>query len=91
MYLGYSCQRATVSERPVPKLLVLDLNGALVYRIERGASPRTAYPRPFLANFLTYVFGNDPDGRGYEVLVWSSASAGRVGARQDGPHQGSIW
>ncbi|TXT12149.1 uncharacterized protein COLE_02559 [Cutaneotrichosporon oleaginosum] len=77
-YILYSCEPLHSPEVPVPKLLVLDLNGALVYRTERGGSPRVAYPRPFLANFLSYVFGNDPDGRGYEVLVWSSAQPHNV-------------
>ncbi|BEJ11298.1 hypothetical protein CspHIS471_0107200 [Cutaneotrichosporon sp. HIS471] len=78
LYIAYSCERYTTSGPTVPKLLVLDLNGALVYRTERGSSPRTAYPRPFLANFLSYLFDNDPDGRGYEVLVWSSAQPHNV-------------
>ncbi|GMK54520.1 hypothetical protein CspeluHIS016_0111060 [Cutaneotrichosporon spelunceum] len=78
LYIGYSCDPYTTSGRTVPKLLVLDLNGALVYRTDRGSFPRTAYPRPFLTNFLSYLFGNDPDGRGYEVLVWSSAQPHNV-------------
>ncbi|BEI95795.1 hypothetical protein CcaverHIS631_0107440 [Cutaneotrichosporon cavernicola] len=78
LYIAYSCERYTTSGPAVPKLLVLDLNGALVYRNERGSTSRTAYPRPFLANFLSYLFGNDPDGRGYEVLVWSSAQPHNV-------------
>lgn len=39
------------------KLLVLDLNGALLYRT-RGTE-RSVYPRPYLGNFLEYLFTPD--------------------------------
>lgn len=67
------------SDHVEPKLLVLDLNGALVYRSASGmAKTRRAYPRPFLHNFLEYLFGPDADGRAWEVFVWSSAQPHNV-------------
>lgn len=58
---------------------MLDLNGALVYRAASGtAKQRRAYPRPFLHNFLEYLFGPDADGRAWEVFVWSSAQPHNV-------------
>ena len=51
---------------PGPKrlLLVLDLNGTLIYRHQ---SFQTYTPRPFLRKFLKYAFAN------HSLLVWSSA------------------
>lgn len=67
------------SDHVESKLLVLDLNGALVYRSASGpAKQRRAYPRPFLHNFLEYLFGPDVDGRAWEVFVWSSAQPHNV-------------
>lgn len=46
---------------PVPKLVVLDLNGTLVYRRKnaqgRTVSTSTAKPRPYLQCFLRYCLG----------------------------------
>lgn len=50
--------------RPQRLLLVLDLNGTLLYR--PSASQRFT-PRPSLETFLKYVFAN------HSVLIWSSA------------------
>lgn len=67
-----------LSDEVVPKLLVLDLNGALVYRSAGSGKQRRAYPRPFLHNFLEYLFGPDADGCAWEVFVWSSAQPHNV-------------
>lgn len=69
-----------------PKLLILDLNGALIYRTDRAASSRRSYRRPYLGNFLEYVFSPEQTGdsaesistgttpiRPLEAFVWSSA------------------
>ena len=68
-----------------PKLLVLDLNGAIIYRTDRTdrnfAEGRKAYPRPYLSCFLEYLFLPEPlaqpdvlpQTRPWEVFVWSSA------------------
>jgi hypothetical protein len=69
--------------RIVPKLLVLDLNGALIYRSGSRGTERSIYPRPYLGNFLEYLFGpNGKEGepRAYEVFVWSSAQPHNVRA-----------
>lgn len=78
-YVDLSTDQDVYSDHVVPKLLVLDLNGALVYRASGGpAKQRRAYPRPFLHNFLEYLFGPDADGRAWEVFVWSSAQPHNV-------------
>ena len=71
-----------------PKLLVLDLNGALIYRVDNGSGPnRASYPRPYLSCFLDYLFLPDPNAstdsqespaRPWEVFVWSSAQPHNV-------------
>ncbi|WWD08636.1 hypothetical protein V865_006749 [Kwoniella europaea PYCC6329] len=71
------------SERIIPKLLVLDLNGALVFRNRSSsADGRNSHPRPYLQSFLEYLFLPDPTSkrgkRGWEVFVWSSAQPHNV-------------
>lgn len=68
---------------PQPKLLVLDMNGALVYRDR--SDKRKSYPRPYLASFLEYLFFAEPitsegsiQPRPWEVFVWSSAQPHNV-------------
>lgn len=68
-YVAWSCEPIQLATKPVRKLLVLDLNGALVYR----SQTRVSHPRPFLSNFLEYLFAADAEERAYDVLVWSSA------------------
>ena len=63
-----SCRWAS---KPQHLLLVLDLNGTLIYR--RKASSRYL-PRPSLQTFLDYCFAN------HSVLVWSSATPSNVTA-----------
>lgn len=67
------------------KLLVLDLNGALIFRDKKSGSRRTSYPRPYLGAFLDYLFLPEPNAklpayRPWEVYVWSSAQPGNVQA-----------
>ena len=72
----------------VPKLLVLDLNGALIYRSGSRGTERSIYPRPYLGNFLEYLFGGlSPNQTGlsrgerpWNVFVWSSAQPHNVRA-----------
>lgn len=68
-YVQWSCEPIKQKRKPVRKLLVLDLNGALVYR----SQTKVSHPRPFLSNFLEYLFTSDDGARAYDVLVWSSA------------------
>lgn len=78
----------TSTSTTVPKLLVLDLNGALIYRSGSRGTERTIYPRPYLGNFLEYLFGplsnsNAALARGerpWNVFVWSSAQPHNVRA-----------
>ena len=60
-----------VATRPQHLLLVLDLNGTLIYR-QRASSNYS--PRPSLQLFLDYCFAN------HSVLVWSSATPSNVRA-----------
>ncbi|WRT65454.1 uncharacterized protein IL334_002397 [Kwoniella shivajii] len=62
---------------PVPKLLVLDLNGALVFR-NRSSDGKKSYPRPYLSCFLEYLFLPTNEERAWEVFVWSSAQPHNV-------------
>ena len=57
------------ASKPQHLLLILDLNGTLIYR--RKASSRYL-PRPSLQTFLDYCFAN------HSVLVWSSATPSNV-------------
>jgi hypothetical protein len=80
-YIELSREEPTTTPEPSPKLLVLDLNGALLYRSEnKSAAGRVSYPRPFLHNFLAYLMTPEPSGEAspYEVLVWSSAQPQNV-------------
>jgi hypothetical protein len=49
-------------------LIVLDLNGTLVYRSKNNS--KSCNPRPYLSEFLRYLFHPTSP---FEVMVWSSA------------------
>jgi hypothetical protein len=68
------------ASRPPGKLLVLDLNGTLIYRNKSSGNSRTSYPRPYLGNFLDYLLANESDAgnNGWSVFVWSSAQPHNV-------------
>lgn len=70
-YLALASRPANRLHNPQRLLLVLDLNGALLYR-KVGSSSYT--PRPLLPQFLSYCLSN------HKVLVWSSATPGNVSA-----------
>jgi hypothetical protein len=55
---------------PRPLLVILDLNGTLLYRKQRGGSSFQA--RPFVNEFLQYLF------KFHHVMVWSSAQPRNV-------------
>jgi hypothetical protein len=82
-----------------PKLLVLDLNGTLIYRNKGGSNARTSYPRPYLGAFLKYLFRDLTDSdwpmRPWEVFVWSSAQPHNVRAMLestfDAGHIEGLW
>lgn len=75
---------------PRTKLLVLDLNGALIYRDKRTGDKRRSFPRPYLASFLEYLFlpelevNGEKRERAWEVFVWSSAQPHNVRAMVEG-------
>lgn len=56
-------------------LVILDLNGALLHRSKGSrayAASKRPTPRPYLPQFLSYLFAN------FSVMVWSSAQPGNV-------------
>jgi hypothetical protein len=78
-----SSSSSTPSPEIKTKLLVLDLNGTLLYR-PKGVT-RGGHPRPYLQNFLEYLFLPEPEPentpttrRPWEVFVWSSAKPHNV-------------
>lgn len=78
---GPSPEYISISEeelRPVDpneqrKLLILDLNGALLWRKDR----RVPYPRPYMPSFRAYLFAEETR-KWLDVMVWSSAQPHNV-------------
>ncbi|KAF1926827.1 HAD-like protein [Didymella exigua CBS 183.55] len=64
-YMAQAAEEPTKVEASGRTLVVLDLNGTLLYRPNRNK--RTMIARPFLIPFLRYLFSN------FAVMVWSSA------------------
>lgn len=59
---------AVPSYTPRQLLIVLDINGTLGYR----TSPKNLQPRPFLSEFLAYLFAE------HKVMIWTSMQKGNV-------------
>jgi hypothetical protein len=74
-YLSNSLKTPSLMKSPSRMLVVLDLNGTLLYRGSRN--PRHFVERPFLKPFLRYLFDN------FSVMVWSSAQPENVYALVD--------
>ena len=70
-YLSLASRPAIRVQRPQCLLLILDLNGTLLYRKFRSPSYT---PRLFLPQFLDYCLSN------HNVLIWSSATPANVSA-----------
>ena len=70
-YLSVASRPAMRVQRPQCLLLVLDLNGTLLYRKVGSSSYKS---RLFLPQFLNYCLSN------HSVLVWSSATPANVSA-----------
>ncbi|MCJ1434865.1 hypothetical protein MMC27_004235 [Xylographa pallens] len=68
-YLEQSSLLPRPLSKPTNLLLVLDINGTLLYRKKRTT---IIYPRPSLAEFLNYCLKN------HSVLIWSSAQPENV-------------
>jgi hypothetical protein len=71
-YMAQAAGEPSTSEAPNPMLVILDLNGTVLYRPNRNA--KTMIQRPFLKPFLRYLFDN------FKVMVWSSARPDNVKA-----------
>jgi hypothetical protein len=65
-YLAQAAEEPFVIDPPERLLVVLDLNGTLIFRPSRS-QPTRLVSRPFLKPFLRYLFDN------FSVIVWSSA------------------
>lgn len=65
LYLSQAAEQPSTLDVPGQMLVILDLNGTLIYRPYRDAKSMIA--RPFLKPFLRYLFSN------FNVMVWSSA------------------
>jgi len=70
-YLGKADETVSLKD-PLPKLLVLDLNGTLVYR-DNGK--RDIILRPYMERFMRYIFDSS---NSFAVMVWSSAQPKNV-------------
>ncbi|KAG0266468.1 hypothetical protein BG011_002258 [Mortierella polycephala] len=66
-YMSIAAREPETTDEPQNQLLILDLNGALLYR---GIKHITA--RPHVTSFLKFVFEH------FRVMVWSSARPHRV-------------
>ncbi|KAF2443863.1 HAD-like protein [Karstenula rhodostoma CBS 690.94] len=71
-YLTQASLQAEVRIPPSRKLVILDLNGTLIYRPNSRKQPRKMIARPFLEQFLAYLFDH------FAVMVWSSAKPDNV-------------
>ncbi|KAF3003034.1 hypothetical protein E8E13_006644 [Curvularia kusanoi] len=64
-YMAQAAEDPSTIEPSGRILVILDLNGTLLYRPNRNV--KTMIARPFLGPFLRYLFAN------FAVMVWSSA------------------
>jgi hypothetical protein len=69
-YLDQAAGEPTTNDTPGQMLVILDLNGTVLFRPNRNA--KTMIERPFLKPFLRYLFEN------FKVMVWSSARPDNV-------------
>jgi hypothetical protein len=71
-YLLQAAGRPEVIDPPNHKLVILDLNGTLLYRPNPRKQPKKMVGRPMLPQFLHYLFDN------FAVMIWSSAKPENV-------------
>ncbi|KAI8943392.1 hypothetical protein NX059_001404 [Plenodomus lindquistii] len=69
-YLAQAEGEPSAIDTPRPLLVILDLNGTVLFRPNMNA--KTMIERPFLKPFLRYLFQN------FKVMVWSSAKPDNV-------------
>ncbi|KAF2003070.1 HAD-like protein [Amniculicola lignicola CBS 123094] len=74
-YIRMSNLKAIVQESPSRKLVILDLNGTLVFR--DGGKRNKVVARPCLRPFMKYLFDN------FSVMIWSSATPKNVSKTVD--------
>src|SRR5205823_302228 len=65
-YFNIVSQPSIKLDQPSPKLIILDLNGTLIYR----KKVRNITLRPFIDEFINYLFN---DENNFLVMVWSTA------------------
>ncbi|KAF2826083.1 HAD-like protein [Ophiobolus disseminans] len=70
IYRDTASEEPTVIDPPGHVLVILDLNGTVLYRPNKNA--KTMIARPYLRPFLQYLFQN------FKVMVWSSAKPENV-------------
>ncbi|CAI6329221.1 unnamed protein product [Periconia digitata] len=73
-YLAQALCTPEVHIPPERKLVILDLNGTLIYRPDSRKKPKKLISRPNLPWFLQYLFEN------FDVMIWSSAKPENVKA-----------
>lgn len=66
-YMRNSCEEIKQLEKPQHLLVILDLNGTLLYRTNRGKRPTQVIPRPYCSKFLRDCTDK------FSVAIWSSA------------------
>lgn len=71
-YLECAARTYRALARPDPKLVILDLNGTLVWRPERSKTTRIPKLRLGMESFLPFLFDN------FHVMIWSSSSPASV-------------
>lgn len=71
MYMSRASFGTMAGSQPRHLLVILDLNGTLVFRPKRSKSA-SIVKRPFVKEFLEYIFSN------FSVMIWSSARPDNV-------------
>jgi hypothetical protein len=72
LYMNQASEEPSVVDSPGHLLVILDLNGTVLFRPNKNA--QTMIARPYLSPFLRYLFQN------FKVMVWSSAKPANVKA-----------
>lgn len=76
-YLEESKEPSIVCTEAPRKLLVLDLNGTLIFRTARNKGQRRSHSRPYMPSFREYLFCEETQSW-LDVMVWSSAQPHNV-------------